>query len=83
MNKVNSNGIPHITCLESVHLVSQRRDGELDELGEQRLLLHVSTCDRCAVASKQFQSLFLGLDNLFRGATARGQVGLPVEGRNQ
>lgn len=64
MNKKITNPSASITCRESVYLVSQWRDGELDDQDKQRLSLHVSICERCQVANKQFQMLFAGLDDL-------------------
>lgn len=72
MNRETSGPVAPITCRDSVLLVSQWRDGILDPQGRQRLCEHVLACERCQVASRQFQALFCGLDELLAGLGGAG-----------
>lgn len=53
-----------ISCRRSTELVSLLRDTPLSERDQQKLHLHINTCTRCRVASRQFSQLFEALDEL-------------------
>jgi anti-sigma factor RsiW len=54
----------HITCQDSVNLVSMQRDEEISQSDQKKIYHHITTCPHCQVAHAQFQALFSGLDML-------------------
>ncbi|MFZ6649289.1 zf-HC2 domain-containing protein [Undibacterium sp. TJN25] len=53
-----------ISCEDATMLVSDSRDGPLDEQAAASLQFHVQHCPYCSIAYKQFDSLFAQLGQL-------------------
>lgn len=53
-----------ISCEDATMLVSEQRDSPITEEAAAQLQQHVSHCPYCAVAYKQFDSLFAQLGEM-------------------